>query len=743
MTPFSSASSGMAWAGAAESDYGHGTAVAFSPNGDIIASGHESTIMISDAYSHETRQSFFVDFFVESIEFSSDAQFLLIGMVSSLPDTPATVVYENVDGDYERRKHTEDGINVDRISIAPDDNTFATAIEDGRFVEWEMNTSSGSNLDINRQYPSAHGGHISCLDHSPDGIHLLSGSTDGLVILWNRESLTEVNRWESVDSISDCEFSNDGTIMAWIGAGSLFLRNHDSTQSYHGQFDISINATEMSFSPTDNEVAVLIPNQLVESSRRIDFINLESLPISLSRTLYIAHIAHMFSLHPNDQTVAISTMSELVSFYSSSVTVETEITTLSDTDQDNIPDSIDLDDDGDGIPDQFDNICIQGNNCHLHPDQETIRQFSISINGDFVNVIESILLDARHSSHIRQLAASSSNSNHRVDTNEFDQFQFSICDEYNVQGVKTRWSTYLTIDDYSFNPTTVQCSIDSGLYGTMDTDLGTRIAISWEISGRILNPVSAPYNVTIISGIQTPGSSVAQNVHPFPVNIQVEDVSGSSVEFEVWNRRDADLFLTIHEPLLDDGGSISNLANILSTHWLIIALISIAVIISIGLTIIRRRNRIDFDDDDSIDEPEYDDEWEAIVDDAAAWDEELDYESTDKGQPRPPLAVTRDIRGIPQPPGAVQRDLARQKRNPAKPKTKMRKVRKTVESQPQVDDEPQEIVEFTHLITEPQHPDDIDNSNDEVISDALDLIKSEEEQKSKRRRPVRRKKSKD
>ena len=73
----------------------------------------------------------------------------------------------------------------------------------------------------------------------------------------------------------------------------------------------------------------------------------------------------------------------------------------------------------------------------------------------------------------------------------------------------------------------------------------------------------------------------------------------------------------------------------------------------------------------------------------------------------------------------------------------MRKVRKTVESQPQVDDEPQEIVEFTHLITEPQPPDDIDNSNDEVISDALDLIKSEEEQKSKRRRPVRRKKSKD
>ena len=61
--PMVSATSGMAWAGAAQSDHDFGTAVAFSPNGDIVASAHESTIMISDAYTHEVIQSFFVDFF--------------------------------------------------------------------------------------------------------------------------------------------------------------------------------------------------------------------------------------------------------------------------------------------------------------------------------------------------------------------------------------------------------------------------------------------------------------------------------------------------------------------------------------------------------------------------------------------------------------------------------------------------------------------------------------------------------
>ena len=125
VSPIVAATSGMAWAGAAESENGYGTAVAFSPNGDIVASGHESTVMITDAYTHEQIQSFYVDFYVEAIEFSSDAQYLIIGMVSNLPNTPATVVFELLEGEYVRAKHTEDGINVDRISISPDDNIWS------------------------------------------------------------------------------------------------------------------------------------------------------------------------------------------------------------------------------------------------------------------------------------------------------------------------------------------------------------------------------------------------------------------------------------------------------------------------------------------------------------------------------------------------------------------------------------------------------------------------------------------
>ena len=730
----------MAWAGAAESEHGFGTAVSFSPNGDIVASGHEATIMISDAYTHENIQSFYVDFFVESIEFSSDAQYLLIGMVSNLPNTPATVVYEFEDGEYVRAKHTEDGKNVDRISISHDDSTFATAIEDGSFVEWKIDTGSGSNLDIDRQYPASHSGHITCLDHSMDGSHLLSGATDGIIILWDRETLTEVTRWETNDPISDCKFSHDGSIMSWISGGALFLRNHDSTQSYYGQFDISTNATAMSFSTDDSEVAIMVPSIVGEQSRRIDFVNIDSLPIFLSRTLYIPHNMEMFSIHPTDESVAVATLSELVAFYSNSVPVETEIPTQMDTDQDNVPDNIDTDDDGDGILDQFDNICIAGNNCQLQPNQQTIRQFDISINGDDVIVIETIHLDAIHSSYIRQLSATSISANHRVDTDEFNQFEYAICIEYNLEEIKTRWATHLSIDEYVFNPVSVHCRIDSGLYGTNDNDGGTRISISWEITGRIINSVSTPYNVSIISGIQTPSSSIAQNVHSFPINIQIEDVSGSSVEYEVWNRRDIDMFVTVQSPTVGDDDPISSAVNILSTYWYFWTFVVVGTFIMISIIIVRRRNAIDFEDyEDYTDNTEDDEEWEQIVDDAAEWDEELD-EDIQSRQPKPPAAVTRDIRGTPLPPGAVRRDLARQKREGPKPK--IHKVKRTVKSS-QLEQDSEDIVGFTHLLGASEKSVDEDTTDDAEISDAIAHITSDAETKSKRKRPVRRKKPKD
>ena len=744
LVPLASASSGLAWAGAAESEFEYGSAVAYSPNGDIVASAHESTIMITDIDTHDSLQNFHVDFFVQSLAFTSDASFLLIGMESHLPNTPATVVYELVEGMYQRAMHSEDGKDVDRLSISHDDSTFATATESGHIAEWKMNNGSGSNLELDREYNTPHTGHISCLDHSTDGVHLLSGDSDGLMVLWHRQDQTEVNRWENSHPITDCKFSNNGLIMTWMGGGSLYLRNHDSTQSYYGYFDISPNASQMSFTNDDLEIAILSSDVILPDFRRVDFIDYTTLPISTSRTLNIGHKAVMMSLHPSGDELAIATLSNLVAFYSASIGSESEIPNAVDTDQDNIPNDIDDDDDGDGIKDIYDNICIAGTNCHLQPDQAFIRQFDISINAAIVAVVETIHLDAEQSSHLRVLASSSLISNHRVDTDEFAQMQFAICSEYDEDEIKTRWQNHLEIGGETFVPNTVQCTVESAdLYGTMDSDSGTRISISWHIEGALLNPVQVPYNVSLISGIQTPSSSIAQNVHTFPIHLEIEDVSGSKTIYEVWNRRDADLYILVDTPPIEDPNTVESFVDLLITYWYAVAFILVFSGATIWLGVSRYRNTVDFSDlmDDESEQHEPDEKWEQMVDDVAAWDEDMEEEYSTKRKPKPPAAVVKDLRGKPKPPGAVKRDLQHQKTQDTSDvgSQPVRKTRKTKSDDSTKSDE---AIDFKHLVDSSEESVTTEEE-DEAISDAIAFITSDAEEKKKRRRPVRRKKSTD
>ena len=81
----------------------------------------------------------------------------------------------------------------------------------------------------------------------------------------------------------------------------------------------------------------------------------------------------------------------------------------------------------------------------------------------------------------------------------------------------------------------------------------------------------------------------------------------------------------------------------------------------------------------------------------------------------------------------------------------MRKVKRTTKSSlhEQESEETVEItqsddtVEFTHLISSKDKPDEFDSPEDAEISDAIASITSVQSDKSMRKRPVRRKKQKD
>jgi hypothetical protein len=736
LVPYSSASSGLGWAGVSESEYTMGTSVQYSSDGALMVSGHKNSILITDASNENEIQQFLVDFPVESVEFTSDANFLIVGMESELPNTPATVVFElTSEGLYSRALHTENGKNVDAISVSHNDLYFATATEDGAIAEWHVNTGTGSNLLMNRSYPIIHNDHINCIDHSVDDVHLLSGSQDGSVILWDRSNQTRVTSWDTGMPITDCTFSPDGTKMTWISGGSLYIRNHDTTFSYSGQFDISEYSMQVEFDGNEENLCILV-DTVTDVPRHLLFVNASALPIQVERTLYIPHQALSFAIHPTQNRIAVATNSEFVALYADEMMQESEIPSLIDTDQDNVPDQTDLDDDGDGILDLYDNICSSGNNCHLKPDPQYMRNVRIDIGGNDIVIRDTIHLDGRQSAFIRQLVSESIAEPSRVDQAEYDDYMFSMCSEYSPDEVKNRWASHLQLENTTFIPNTAQCKIDAGLYGTRQSDSGTRISITWTITGVSTLSLIAPYNMTLMSGIQLPSSSVAQMVHTFPIRIEISDASGMSYVEEIWNRRDADLLVEVVIPPEVEPSDIESIVEVVVEYWYVI-FFAIVCLGSLAFTgIVRRSNRVDFSDLD-VDES-YDDDWEELVDDAAAWDEDMDIIPTKKRQPKPPAAVKKDLNRKPKPPAAVRADLEKVDEE----QVSTRKVRKTVKQESKQASGTD--VEFKHLIeSDSKVRVNTNEVEDSDMDDALSFITSDSGSKSKKRRPVRRKKNSD
>ena len=730
--PLVQASSGMSWAGSIESEAGFSTAVDYSENGSIFASAHGISVYIVDTSSVEIIQTLTMDFAVESVEFSSDSRFLVVGMTSLLSNTPATVVFEYNGFEYVRGKHTEDGINVDMISIAPSDLMFATVSESGDIIEWDISDGPGNTLYDMHTYQTGNANEITCIDHSLDGKYLLSGDDTGTVILWNRTTQQEEIRWDNSAGITDCSFSIAGEEIIWIGGGSLYIRNFDETFSYQTIYSISRNAAQVEYTNSDSKIAILVSESDDDGMRRIDFIDNSQSGLQLSKSLLLPHKVAMFSHHPSQNTLVVSTLSRLAVIYSDNFSRSMEMPFSLDTDQDNIPDTIDTDDDGDGILDEFDSICVEGNNCHLQPDQSTIRNIGIQVKGTYIIVEELIHLDSSISSAIRKVLSNSLNStlnsNTRIDNDEFTEMQISVCDEFNTSEFKQRWADSIQIENSTLTMQTTACEIAGGLYGTQVEDLGTRIQIKFTGIGELSRPVNAPYNISVLAGVNLPTYSIVQNSHSFPIRLEISDASGTNVVNEVWNRRDSNFESYILPPPVDEPSEIGSVLEVILSYWFIIIPLVISAIGGLIMVIIRRQNSVDFSDLDTADDSEQD-EWEAMVDAAAAWDEEMEHELVLSRKPKPPKAVQKDLRRRPKPPAAVQADL-----DSYTEVEEIQPTRRVVSKKVSTD------VDFKHLVDSKSEDSVSTNDEEETMSDALAFITSKGSGEKKKKRPVRKKK---
>ncbi|KAG8973031.1 hypothetical protein FRC05_009146 [Tulasnella sp. 425] len=194
--------------------------IAFSPDGEVLASGsEEGTIQLWDAQTGtplgqpltgHSRRSLYV-------AFSPDGKVL-----ASASKDGTIQLWEAQTGTPLGQPLTGHNCGSLYVAFSPDGKVLASGSEDGTIRLWDaqVGTPLGQSL-------TGHNGDVLCLAFSPDGKVLASGSIDGTIQLWDAEIWTPFGqpltfqKWLSILSIA---FSPDGKVLtSGLGDGTVHL----------------------------------------------------------------------------------------------------------------------------------------------------------------------------------------------------------------------------------------------------------------------------------------------------------------------------------------------------------------------------------------------------------------------------------------------------------------------------------------------------------------------------------------
>ncbi len=660
LVPVASAesSSGFAYSGGLVSPSGAelSSVVAWSNDGELLATSYHYDVVITTVESRRMLVTLNPSDVVRSLAFTDDDSHLIVGLDSPYQSTLAVGVYET--SGWSRVMFTEEGRDVDSISIVPGGLVFAVANDADGVIEYEI--SSGNVLN---RFDAGHSERVTCISHSPNGQLLLTGGGDGAVNVWDRGSSSIVKTWNSDDAISDCSISPNGEWIVWT-SGTLMQVRQVSDYSLVTTVHLGADSKSLEWGPDSSKIWLLTE---VASPRIVMY---ATSSWTLVSTIELGHKATDFSVEPNQRQIAVPSNGKVVALYSMDRWPSGFGVSGSDLDEDGISNSRDSDDDGDGVPDEYDNICDSGVNCASIPDVDLIRTISITANGARLLVSDNVQLNLTQSNRLRELAAHSIHDDSQVDNGEASRMERMLCQNMDEQQILTAWVNVLTVDEAVVLGGQVSCNGKVGLIGTGTIDTQTRIEVRWTVELTLSNALSKPYNLSYDLGIPSPTGTVAMAAPQWPVRflfyhegiLEYDSgaVSKSSPESVLYVEadppRDANVLDLIIEWLTANPGPVAG---------------TFVVLVTILLVIVRLRNRVDFEYE-SIDEEfdEYGDDEE--LPQSSSIDEYPEYGADEFKQSIPESTNTISAAAARGPPPA--RIVRQQPDRPPPDKRRTRKV---------------------------------------------------------------------
>ena len=507
------------------------------------------------------------------------------------------------------------------------------------------------DLSIEAEYTGNFSTAMACADISPSGTYTMGVDNTGLLVVWDSIGEYIYHEYNLDPSINDCSFDpnesmfsvsiNDNQIRKWTLSGSeLRPLETPGINSYtwgsSGAF-VHVHRTQMgeflttydsSDSSTLSEVALF--------HSFTDFELFESEDNSINYAIFTSLTDHVVTYRTSHDRIGVGESG-------------------SDFDGDGIPNSIDDDDDGDGIEDIWDLNCESSGSfsCELLPDEDYMRSMDLSFNSTVLLVKETFTLNKYDSSIVRDLSRYSIDTDVKLSSDEAMLFATSYCANIHEVNYSMSIGNAFSIDGVSLQYISMECNVESGMELTQVDDDRTHIrysiTTSYNITGQLTpgqNAVHILYQPTAVEGSIT---SLSEQ-HPMSVSISGQGYATDS--FSPWFLQEETIMLSLNEEVdFEDDALVDT--SIFSTWWFISIIITFILVLGYSAyKLLNRKDSYSIELDDEDDHEDDDDEYDSEdIEDTSFEDineiKDLIPNSEERGSRRKPPTRQRTVKTKP------------------------------------------------------------------------------------------------
>ena len=617
-------------------DGDEGDLLALNPNGTILASYHGKDVILFNTTTFEQIGKISFDEDVAGMEFNPNGSVLAINKRSTAQIRESIKLI-----DVETLQVLDSGVLADDrfrdIAWSVDGMVISAHGYDGEVVEQYRYPE----LTIKNTLHGVHVVDVTCIDYRSDGEYILTGDESGRWAVWNMQGQKQGSYIEYGEGLLDCKFSPDGLDIILLGDdGTITSRTFDGLENHVTTIE---GAKEILFSESGTRMHISVEDD--------DFIGLITFDYSnfneLQRTNFfhiVEDVAFIDDEYSRIQTLFVAGGTGEVAVYLRDIVAAGFGEPGSDLDGDSIPDNLDLDDDGDGIIDDWDDDigcdAPEGTPCSRYPDLSKIRNIEISVGEQFV-VKDQISLPSEDSSHIRNLSRNAIAKDQVLSLHETELFADAMCGNMDHSDIIDQWRDSISLSNGELGEASVNCFIVGGMEMIRDGDSTTQITFAIVTTFEYDSAVSFPLQISLgEQPLPTDGSiSWLAPAHPVALMFSGEDLVSQTIPLW-WNDGDDIASVTMEEVEVKEPTVIQS-----ALDWALhpIAFIFyLGVLVGLGTLWLRYQNKIDFeiededteDEDSELDEDdEYEEDDSPETEESEPWNDS-DGESVIKERPK-------------------------------------------------------------------------------------------------------------